>query len=507
MRKFVRSHLLPLQGMRVHPIRAVRFGFWGIMLCWSMIAVVVLVALAACGGGGGGGETIPPATPSPVFTTVGVKPTPLTIDSRRVLAPEALAGLPTVDEEGVFTWAQKWDKDTYKTFFPAGPTTQTGIFDGAEFKFRLYPNGASIRVRTSDKAVFVQWPDTTIRQHGFLADYACVVNDCAAPVDAGALKFVKDASGTSLIFDPKYKGNLITALGAKVDGVDKGFEIPANEVEEVCWYSNRLNNWGTRGGIGCNTRSDDGVWRVTRLANNDCGQATLWTKSGQLLWLGYKDVRGWKVEGLKADISQTCGITYGDNGFTPAVTYAVMEADKTATLIWDLGYHANFAAGVGSKPIDLSDKSVTHVFALNGDRQGKNYGSGWGLGEGRKTPEGFLIEPSIRKAWLEPDPLTGNLILKFKGLACTDKVNITAYRGTGPAANVTYDFGTDGFGLAWGNVGGDNPYWSAGVGTFLISATSQVEYGVPFCTLPAAKAQAKPKVLLGSGQRFGKVDQ
>lgn len=85
-------------------------------------------------------------------------------------------------------------------------------------------------------------------------------------------------------------------------------------------------------------------------------------------------------------------------------------------------------------------------------------------------------------AWLEP--VDGRLVLKFKGLACSDKVNVTVYAGTGPANNVVYDFASDGFGLGWAGL----PYrdgvslWTAGDGVSFDRDKGQVQYAVPFCT-------------------------
>ncbi len=454
-----------------------------------LVAVSIAATLVACGGGGGGGESIPPATPSTVFTTTAAAKSPYTFDGR-LLAATSVTGVPTIDYDALFAWAERWDQNSNRTFFPAGPTTQTGTFDGEQFAYRLYSTGASIRVRVRDGVVFVQWADGRIYEVGTLAHYACVVTDCGggsgtpAPTTAGDLAFSSDG-GTSLTIVPSYKGNLITGLGAKVDGVDKGFEIPADQVDEVCWRSDRLLNWGKRGVVGCNQPAGNGELRITRIANNDCGRVTLWTKTGQELWIDFDSPNGWKIKGLNAKVNPACGIEYGPNGFQRARIYAVREADGTASLVWDFG--SDLLGGFFGKdgqPIgfDTTDAAKTYMFALNGNKQGPGYGSGWGLGDGRKTPAGDPIQSTIRQAWLEFKD--GRYLIKFTNLACTDKVNATAYVGSGPAASVVYDYGTDGFGLGWAGL----PYqanpsvWTAGEGVIFDSVNGQLEYGVPFCT-------------------------
>ena len=436
--------------------------------------IFVAIVLSACGGGGGGGSTVPSANPSPTFTASATTKSALSIDGRR-LADVNTSGVPDFANEDLFKWVEQWSKDTNYSFFPSGPSTQTGTFDGTSFAYRDYSTGASIRIRTSDGMVFVRWPDQTIYEVGTLVYYACVVNNCADPATAGDIVFSNDG-GTSITLKPNLTGDKVTALGGDDE---KGHDIPISKIERVSWLSDRLNNWDKTKGVGFNARMADGTWRVTGIPNNDCGRLVFWSE-GKRYWVDFTNARGWKVSGLNADPSQKCGIAYGVNGFTPAKVYARMETDHTATMVWDFG--SDFVVGFGTVVFDWSDPARVYAFVLNGDHQGSGYGSGWGLGDGRKTSEGYLITPSVHMTWIESDPVTGNKLLVFKNLACTDKVNATAYQGTGPADKVVYSFGADGFGLSWASVGGEKPFWTAGSGTVIDSVAGQVQYAVPFCT-------------------------
>ena len=138
---------------------------------------------------------------------------------------------------------------------------------------------------------------------------------------------------------------------------------------------------------------------------------------------------------------------------------------------------------------DLADPSKVYVFVLNGSHAGKDYKDGWGLGDGRRTPAGDLIPPSTKMAWLVKDKVDGRFLLKFTNLDCADGVNITAYLGAGPADNVVYDYGLDGYGLGWGALQGIDPktgkptqsFWNAGEGVTLDPKTGKASYGLPFC--------------------------
>lgn len=381
--------------------------------------------------------------------------------------------------EDFFTWIEK----TFPDAFPKGPKTAQIDFRGCKFDYRGdYGGGYYIGVCRSDGYIYSYRSNTgELVKHYPVDDHKCDARPdlCAPPSFAGTIVLADDGH----TINPNYKDNKgLMVWGVGRDG--NGFEIPASEIEAVCFHSIRLNNWGMKTGVGCNKSEvypKGGGWlfKITGLPNNDCGRYTFW-RGGLEYYLDLTSITGYKFTGLNAKLNSSCGVEYGPKGFTPAKVLVVQELDKTVTMVWDFG--SGFVGGYGSAQFDLSDKAKTYLFVLNGSHTGKDYKDGWGLGEGRKTTSGDKIEPSVKWAWLEIDPVTGNRILKFRNLACTDKVNATAYVGTGPSDKVVYDYGRDGFGLAWASVGGDAPFWTAGTGVTIDKATSQLHYGVPFCT-------------------------
>ncbi len=443
-----------------------------------MVAAITIGALVACGGGGQEVSSLPTTqgvvAPQWDFAKATQSETLLGGARKQALAATSATTI-TVNE--LFDWAEK----EYSFLFPKGPVTQRTTYLGNEYEFRYYqPTDNYLGVRPNgDVYGFGKFTSYQLVGFGNIGEYRCWVKPSlcggGTPEFAGNLVFSSDG-GTHLSINPNYVGGKLTWLGA--DG--KGYDIASSEVEQVCARSNRLGNWGKRGGAGCNRPQDNGELKIVGLPTNDqCVQFTLWTKSGQEYWFNTGDAQGWHFSGLGAKAS-ACGIEYGD--FKPAKISAVREADGTATLVWDFG--SDFFAGFfgrDGQSIRLEAGKV-YAFALNGERQGKSYGAGWGLGDNRKTPAGDKIEPSIKMAWLEP--VDSRLVLKFKGLACSDKVNVTIYAGTGPVNNVSYDFAADGFGLGWAGL----PYqegvslWTAGEGVTFDRVKGQVQYAVPFCT-------------------------
>lgn len=376
----------------------------------------------------------------------------------------------------IFVWVQK---DFPSIFSPAISTGRT-TFLGYTYDFRYYPTngGVYIGVRLENEHVYtfnVVGPGLV--DHGHIDTFKCDARPdlCGAATFAGTLMFSADSGGTSVTLSANYRSNKLWGVGAD----NKGFEIPVAKIDALCAHSIRLANWDKQTGLGCSKPQANGELRITGLPNNDCSRFTAWSE-GKEYWLDLGTSTGWRFTGLNAKLNTSCGIEYGPRGFQTAKVYQVREPDNTASLVWDFG--SDFVGGFGSVQFDIADRAKVYAFVLNGEHQGKDYGSGWGLGAGRKTKEGFEIQPSIRMAWLETDQATGHRFLKFRNLACSDKVNATAYVGTGPADKVVYDFGRDGFGLAWASVGGPAPFWIAGSGVTINSTTSQVQYGIPFCT-------------------------
>lgn len=446
------------------------------MIRLMVAATITTVLLTACGGGGGQevAQTTAAVQQAPQWDFAQAKASGTLIGGRKQALGASSTSTITVNE--LFDWAEK----EYSSLFPKGPATQRTTYLGNEYDFRYYQtvdNYLGVRPN-GDVYGFGRFTGGVLMAFGNISEYRCWVKPslCGAgiPEFAGNLTFSGEG-GTSISIVPNYVGGKLTWLGA--DG--KGYDIASADVEQVCARSNRLGNWGKRGGPGCNQPQASGELKIAGIPSNDCVQLTLWTKNGQEYWFNTTDAKGWRFSGLGAKAS-ACGIEYGD--FKPAKISAVRETDGTATLVWDFG--SDFFAGFfgrDGQSVRLEVGKV-YAFALNGERQGKGYGAGWGLGDNRKTSAGDKIEPSIRMAWLEP--VDGRLVLKFKGLACSDKVNVTVYAGTGPANNVVYDFASDGFGIGWAGL----PYrdgvslWTAGDGISFDRDKGQVQYAVPFCT-------------------------
>lgn len=388
-----------------------------------------------------------------------------------------------------------WVEREYPTVFPPGPTTQvaTPSPQGCTYDLRFYPSNGGVYLgvcRTNERIYTLNLTGNNgPLDHGHIDDYLRFVRGSTSGF-AGTVALSKETDGVYATFRPNYVNGMLTWLGA--DG--RGFDIPSGDIEALCGRSLRLGNWGKKTGFGCAAPQTNGELRV-RIPNNDCSRFIFWSRSlNKELWLNLEDPKGWRVTGLNARANAACGIEYGEGGFTPAKISAVREADGTASLVWDFGSDfVNGFFGRDGQPVVINHPAQLYGFVLNGSRQGRDYGHGWGLGEGRRTAAGDPIQPSIKMAWLESS--NGKYFLKFRNVACTDKVNVTVHSGAGPANNVTYATGPDGFGLGWAGL----PYranasapvsqsmWTTGSGAGATATSDvdagQVQYAVPFCTL------------------------
>lgn len=452
-----------------------------------LAAFLAAILVAACGGGGGQPPDSPPTAHPFAGVSQATNKGTLIHGSERKTALAAPQATQPITEEELFAWVE----GLRLALFYKGPVTQKAPYLGVEFVYRHYVDTKTfVGVRTSDKAVFVLFADSQperLEQFGVLADYTCYIRKCDAggrPTTAGTMA-VSGEGGVHILLTPNYVGNKITWLGA--DG--KGFEIPAGDVEYICWRSDRLANWGQRGGVGCSPPESNGVLRVSTIANNDCGRLTLWAKGQPLeLWLNFEEAAGWQLaSGLNAK-KASCGIEYGAGGYTPAKVYAVLETDRTATLVWDFG--SDWVGGFfghDGKPIGFDYPAKKYVFALNGSKTGQDYGQGWGLGNGRKTKEGWDILPSVRLGWIDyqagGDNANSRFLVRFRNVACVDSVNATVYPQSADPKQPVTEFGMNGFGLGWAGLpSGNNPSpWQAGAGVTFDPQTAQVRYAVPFC--------------------------
>ncbi len=389
-----------------------------------------------------------------------------------VSAAASAAAIITPDE--FFAWVE----EEYAAVFPKVLAAGHVDYQGCIYDYRQYDTDYYLGVCRTD-GVVRSLLGTVLKEHGYINDYKCQVRpDLCGIAGAGTVVFSKETDGVYATFSPNYVNGKLTWLGA--DG--KGFEILPSDLDTLCGRSLRLGNWGKKTGFGCATPQTNGELRV-RVPNNDCSRFVFWTKAGKELWLNLDNPKGWRFTGLNAKANAACGIEYGESGFTPAEISAIQEADGTASLVWNFG--SDFINGFfdrGGQSVVIDHPAKLYGFVLNGSHTGKDYSHGWGLGDGRKTTSGDLIAPSIKMAWLES--ANGQYFLKFKNLACADKVNVTVHLGSGPADKVVYDFGFDGFGLAWAGLPYQNnqSMWTAGSGVTFDRATGQAQYAVPFCT-------------------------
>ncbi len=390
-----------------------------------------------------------------------------------------------------------WLEGTFPQSFPQGPISQRATYEGVTYDFRYYATTNSyvgVDVKTETVAVLAPFTGNKVQTFGVLNDYACEVKSCTGggPTSAGTVMYANEGGSTSATVVANYKNNKLWGVGA--DG--KGYELPVSGIDAICAHSLRLGNWEKQSGPGCAKPEANGTLKIGHLPSNDCHRLTVWS-AGKEYWFDMGTVTGYTVSGLNAKLNASCGVEYGPAGYTPAQVYAVREADGTASLVWDFG--SDFVGGVSKEVIengvkkgipvvfDIADPAKVYAFVLNGSHAGKDYKDGWGLGDGRRTPAGDLIPPSTKMAWLQK--VDGRFLLKFTNLDCADAVNITAYLGTGPANNVIYDYGPDGYGLGWGGLQGIDPktgkptqsFWNAGDGVTLDPKTGKASYGLPFC--------------------------
>ncbi len=313
----------------------------------------------------------------------------------------------------------------------------------------------------------------TLLSHGHVDQYRCQARPdlCAPPSFAGTITL----SGDGHYIGANYKDGKMWGLGA--DG--KGFEIPVGEIQEVCFHSNRLNNWGKKGVLGCNKPEANGTLKITSAPNNDCGRYMVWWKDKEY-WLDLGTATGYKFTGLNAKLNAVCGIEYGEKGFRPNRISARQETDGTASLVIDFGsnYLGGFASASGQAVV--LDPSKPLLFALHGDHAGKDFGPGWGYGE-NKDKDGNIIPPSIRFGW--PEYVDDRFIVVFKNVPCNNTGGITVYTGTGPANNVVYDKGANGFGLGWLSLPGPDgvSVWNQGDKVVFHKNTYQLFHAIPFC--------------------------
>lgn len=265
-----------------------------------------------------------------------------------------------------------------------------------------------------------------------------VVSAGEIQIDGGAqyVTFTKSAEG-------KYYG-LSDALGTYL--VD-----PAN-VKQVCVNSSQIG-WNVPGytSRSCSPLDANGFAVLPRTCNKDRVAYNMDTNDGKQLWLDHTSERKFVRKGIASTLRTDGLIDYG--GYAPA-TISAKAGTTAGTVDVTYNWQNNCMGGFGKdgKLTDLNpnlaetDPDFRYLgFIMNTNKEG------WGITAiGDRMPV-----PMSKMAYASYDSVAGAYSVTFKGLKCNDRGNITVYKGTGTATNVTYDPGTtagvvDGFGAGWG---------------------------------------------------------
>lgn len=382
----------------------------------------------------------------------------------------AMAQTPTYPVNDFFDWVEK----TFPATFPKALAAGDVNYQGCVYDYRYYgivENKEYYLGVCRTDGIIRSLLGTVLQAHGSMEQYKCQATTlCGAPTFAGTITLAGDGH----YIGANYKDGKMWGLGAD----NQGFEIPVGKIQEVCFHSNRLNNWGKKGVLGCNKPEANGTLKITGVPNNDCGRYTVWSEDKEY-WLDLGTATGYKFTGQNAKLNSTCGIEYGEKGFRPNRLSAVQEADGTASVVLDFG--SNYLGGfaLNGQAVVL-DPSKPLVFALHGDHAGKDFGPGWGIGE-NKDKDGNIIPPSIRWGW--PEYKDDRFVVTFKNVPCSNRGSITVYTGSGPANNVVYDKGPNGFGLGWISLPGPDgvSVWNQGDKVAFHRENYQFSHGIPFC--------------------------
>ncbi len=298
-----------------------------------------------------------------------------------------------------------------------------------------------------------------------------VVSAGEIQIDGGAqyITFTKTLDG-------KYYG-LSDALGT--------YLVDPTDVVQVCVNSSQIG-WNVPGytSRSCSPLDTNGFAVLPRTCNKDLVAYNMDTKSGKKLWLDHVSERKFVRKGIISTVQPNGLIAYGS--YVPAtVSLKAGTAAGTADLTYN--WQNNCMGGFGKDGLltDLNpnlapdDPDFRYIsFLWNSNKEG------WGL-----RASGDRV-PSTKQAFASFDAATGNYSVTFTGLKCNDKGNVTAYKGTGLATAVVWDFGTDDFGAGWGIIqAASDPFqfWSiqtnlpTGVNLFFDRLTYQLGWNISGC--------------------------
>lgn len=388
------------------------------------------------------------------------------LERKRALAVTA----PTITVEQLFNWAEV----TYPTLFPKGPLSQRLTYLGVAYTVRVYGNGNALGVTSTNVVqgigVFTKDVLTTF---GNLADFVCQVTPAACGGGGAVGPGTYSVSATTgHVFLPNYKNGKMTWLGAA--GATEGAEVAPADITALRFNSNR-RGWGNEAQTSTPPAAD-GTLAVTGTCNRDRGLPTVVTKS-QELWPDFS-ANGYQLAGDLNPHLVFGQIEYG--GYQPASVSVIREADNSVTLVASFEADCLFGFGKNNQLTKL-DPAQPLQFAWHGDHAGANRGPGWGIGPGAAAP-------TTKVTYLGYDKVAGKFSLRFTGMACTDRGDITVYRAKSVSADgktVVYDPGADNFGAGWLIVpkkDDANPIWQAGSGVTFDPEKFQIAWDLPLCT-------------------------
>ncbi len=239
--------------------------------------------------------------------------------------------------------------------------------------------------------------------------------------------------------------------------------VDPSVVTQVCFNSSQVG-WNVPGytSRSCAPLDVNGFATLPKTCNKDIGTWNLDTTDGRKLWFDHTSERRFVRRGITSTVQTNGLVSYG--GYAPA-TVSARPGTAAGTVDITYDWKNNCMGGFGKNglltDLDPNDPDARIKFVWNSNKAGSNNTPGWGL-----LPIGDRAV-STKEAYASFDAAAGNYSVTFTGLTCNDRGNITAYKGTGPADNVTWDVATDGFGAGWGiiqNASDPFQFWSIAAG-------------------------------------------
>ncbi len=449
-------------------------------MTFRIVGALLLSLLAACGGGG---DTPDIQAEKSIVAAVGrINGAPKLAEKEKrfkALSASSAASSPafvviTADE--LLNYAEA----NYPDVFPPGPQSVALSAGGVNYQaVRAYSTENYLGVTVAGE-IHGYGPFTrgVLQVLGTLEGFTCEVMParCTSEALVGPGSYSINRA-TGHVFLP----NLGTGGTLQWLGVAEGTApVPKpTDVASVQWKSNRTG-WGATNSTSTTPPADGRYLASSNTCNRDRGLPTIMTKAvgntpGVELWPDFS-AQGWKLIGDTNPRVVFGQIEYG--GYEPATISVVREANNTITLVMDFASDCLFGFGKDGALITL-DRAQPLEFAFHSNKSGVGRAPGWGLG-----PTAAM--PTTKKAYRVYDEARGRFLVKFTNMACTDAGSVTVNRHKViDGQNVTYEYGSDGFGAGWLATPGandGNPIWQPGAGVTFDPVKYQVKWNQPLCT-------------------------